>query len=116
LGPAAAWDALAASPEDPFLLLARHLDAIVGVVGASTPVLVLSYPNPAESFGLHRDVVAAYAASHAVEFVDFQTLFAERFSGAEAASLFAPHGHCNARGYEVMGDEVVRRLAALARR
>ena len=75
-------------------------------------MLVLTYANPNDGFGMHREAMLRYAAARpAVELVDMHALFEGRFDPAEWEALLAPGGHCNARGYRVMGEEVARRLA-----
>jgi hypothetical protein len=111
LGDRADWDALVASDHRSFPLLERHLDAIVEAAGRTARVLILTYPNPDDGFDMHREAVVRYASTRPVELVDMYGVFEARFTDAEWGSLLAPGGHCNAAGYRVMGEEIVRRLA-----
>jgi len=109
LGRAGDWAALVGSEHDSFALLERHLDAIVEAADGAR-VLVLSYPNFQGAFGTHRDATAAYAATRPVELVDLFGFFEARYDASAWSALLADGGHCNADGYRVMGEEIVRRL------
>ncbi|GEM_PF-1387681 len=107
-GERAAWTALVKAGRKPFELLYRDLDlALAAAQEVGAEVLLLDYPNPSPDHAALRDVLAEYAATRPVHFLDQWAIFDDRFDAATWRTLLGPNGHCNAAGYRIMGDELV---------
>ena len=73
-------------------------------------LIVQNYPRwfPANS------ILSAIADQLKLPFVHNDAVFQEkRAQGMTEQDLFVPDGHCNARGYGVMADNVFNKIAAL---
>jgi lysophospholipase L1-like esterase len=107
-GDQAAWTALVKAGRKPFEMLHRDLDlALAAAQEVGAEVLLLDYPNPSPDHRILRDVLAEYARTRPVHFLDQWSLFDARFNDATWQSLLGPNGHCNADGYRIMGDALV---------
>jgi hypothetical protein len=108
-GERGAWTALVKAGRKPFELLYRDLDlALVAAQEVGAELLLLDYPNPSPDHRALRDVLGEYASSRPVHFLDQWSLFDTRFDEPTWMTLLGPNGHCNADGYRIMGDELVK--------
>jgi len=113
LGSEAAWTALVRSGRKPFELLYRDLDLVLEEAeGVGAAVVVVNYPNPSEDHTALRDILADYAASRPVGYVDLWAQFRARHDDAAWAERLGPNGHCNAAGYREMADGILEYLEA----
>jgi lysophospholipase L1-like esterase len=111
LGDSASWTALVKAGHRPFALLYRDLDLVLDAATENgAQVLVLNYPNPSEDHVVLRDVIGDYSSTRAVHYLDLWSLFDARFSQSEWQEHLGPNGHCNAEGYRVMADAIIRFL------
>ena len=113
LGDEQAWTALVRAGRRPFDLLYRDLDLVVADasrVGAD--MVLLNYPNPSEDHTALRDILADYAATRPVVYLDLWSLFESRFGPQEWQARLGPNGHCNASGYRVMADAILHELGS----
>ena len=107
LGSTRSWRALVKAGHQPFDLLFRDLDLVAKAASAiGGQLLVLNYPSPSEDHVALREVLAEYTATRDVEVLDLWGLFDSQFSDAQWSELMAPNGHCNAAGYQVMGEAI----------
>lgn len=113
LGRESAWTALVRAGRKPFELLYRDLDLVVTEAGkVQADVVILNYPNPSEDHTALRQILADYAATRPVGYVDLWGRFDRTFTREEWALRLGPNGHCNARGYREMADGVLEWLAS----
>ena len=108
LGSEAAWGALVRAGHKPFELLYRDLDLVLSegqTLGAD--VLLLNYPNPSEDHTALREILADYAASRPIGYVDLWADFRARHDDEAWAERLGPNGHCNAAGYREMADGIL---------
>lgn len=108
IGEGEGFRALVRAGHQPFQLLHRDLDLVLGVAQrGGARVVLLSYPNPSEDHRTLRDVAAEYAATRSVEFIDLHKSFESRYDATAWAALLGPNGHCNEAGYAQMADDLV---------
>jgi lysophospholipase L1-like esterase len=113
LGRETAFTALVRAGRKPFELLYRDLDLVLAeAAGIGADVVVLNYPNPSEDHTALREIIATYAASREVGYIDLWARFDEKFTREEWAERIAENGHCNALGYREMADGVLQWLSA----
>jgi len=113
LGRESAWTALVRAGRKPFELLYRDLDLVLTEAGrVHADVVILNYPNPSEDHTALRQILADYASTRPVLYVDLWARFDAKFTREEWAERLGPNGHCNALGYREMADGVLEELAS----
>jgi lysophospholipase L1-like esterase len=111
LGDEQAWTALVRAGRRPFDLLYRDLDLVVAEASRlDADVVLLNYPNPSDDHTALRDILADYASTRPVVYIDLWGRFEARFDVHEWQARLGPNGHCNAAGYREMADGILEEL------